>query len=395
MESGTVFSNEFLLEGFKQAPVAIVIVGIPNYTVKMANPCYLLMVDRSEKDLIGRPLFDVIPEIRGVAEPLLNEVLASHKPYFGNEVETLLNRHGKTQITYFNIVYQPVRGTDGTIDRIMVIANEVTELVQAKQRLQESEQKFRVMVFQSPIAMAILRGSDFVVELANDALLKNLWRRERQEVQGRKLEDLMPEFDVHPFLGLLRKAFESGAYHSEKEKLVHFSDGSSSHFDFEFSPLFNHDRTVSGVLVTAYDVSEKVAARQKREENEDRLKLVLEASGLGTWELNLKSGELIYSDEYLACFGVSEPLSHEQLLEFIHPDDLSIRRFAFQEALSTGWLHYIVRLQWKDKSIHWIEANGKVIYDESGEPCKIIGASRDLTEEKLYQKSIKESEQKF
>ena len=395
MESGTVFSNEFLLEGFKQAPMAIVILGIPGYTVKMANPNYLQMVDRSEKDLLGQPLFDVIPEIRGVAEPLLNEVLASHKPYFGNEVQTLLNRHGKTQTTYFNIVYQPVRATDGTIDGIMVVANEVTELVKAKQSLQESEKKVRVMVFQSPIAMAILRGPDFVIELANDALLKNLWRREFHKVQGKKLQDVMPELEVQPFLKLLRKVFESGAYHSEKEKLVYFSAESCSYFDFEFSPLFFRDGTVSGILVTAYDVSEKVIARRKREENEDRLKLVLEASGLGTWELDLKSGELLYSDEYLACFGVSEPLSHEQLLEFIHPDDFSIRRFAFQEALSTGWLHYIVRLQWKDKSIHWIEANGKVIYDEAGDPYKIIGASRDLTEEKLYQKSIKESEQKF
>ena len=155
------------------------------------------------------------------------------------------------------------------------------------------------------------------------------------------------------------------------------------------------DNTIYGVLLTANDVSGKVRGRIKTEENETRLKMVIEASGLGTWDLNLQTGEFHYSDEYLASFGEKEHLSHEQLLQFMHPEDLPVRKNAFREAVATGRLHYFSRLIWKDRTIHWIEARGKVLYDDGGEPVKMIGVSRDITEEKRYQQDIQEREEKF
>lgn len=395
MDIEAAFSKEILLEGFMQAPMSLAVLSVPDYVLRIANPFYLQMVDRSRDECVGMPLFDIFPEAKSTIEPLLDGVVATGKPYYGNEVEIALKRRGKTDLTYFNFVYQPVLDASGAIEGILVVAHEVTALIVAKHELRESEEKFRFMVSQSPIPMAILRGADWVIEMANEAILRNIWAKEWGEVKGRKLMEVFPDLKDQPFPGLLKYVFSSGKVYSEKEKLVRIDGQGELYVDFDYTPLFNHDGSVSGIMVTVYDVTERVAARRKTEENEERLRMVIEASGLGTWELDLTTGGFDYSDKYLASFGITERLSHRDLLAFMHPEDLHIRKKSFEDAFQTGLLHYVSRLRWRDQSIHWIEAHGKVLYDEFHKPLKMIGTSRDITEERLNEQSTRENEQRF
>ena len=389
-----VLSKEFLVEGFARAP-GIAIFSIENFIVRMANPSYLQMVDKREGQMVGMPLFDVMPEAREVLAPLFADVIRTGKSFNRYGVETTMRRDGKIETAYFDQIYQPLRSSEEDITDIMVVANDVTHLVRSKPGVQENEEKFRLMVSQSPIAMAILRGTDWIIELANDAILKNFWARTWDDVKDRKFFEVFPELTNHLFPEHFRKVFTTGVSHNEKERAVITKGSPYSFVDFEFSPLRNVDGSVFGILVTVYDVTEKVRIRKKTEENEARLKMIIDATGLGTWDLDLKTGAFNYSDKYLAAFGENDRLSHNELLKFMHPEDLPARQKAFQEAVATGWLHYVSRLQWRDNSIHWIEAHGKVLYDENGEPAKMIGTSRDITEEKIYQQSIQESEEKF
>lgn len=124
---------------------------------------------------------------------------------------------------------------------------------------------------------------------------------------------------------------------------------------------------------------------EKIEQNEDRLNIIVEASELGTWELNAKTRKPHYSQRYLEIVGGYKEnvvLTHEQLLQHLHPDDMHIRNKAFKDALSSGNLHYEARTIWHDKSIHWLEGKGKVFYDENHIPDKLIGTVRDITKEK-------------
>lgn len=391
----TAFSKDFVVEGFTHAPAGIAVFSIPDCTAKMANTAYLRMMGLTEDRLLGKPLFSVLPEMRRRAEPSFQQVLDTGMPCFQNEVKMDLHREGGAGKSYFNFIYQPVPGGEGSVDSIIVVVNDVTELVESKYKLQESLTKYRNMVAQSPIAIAVLRAPDWVIELANESLLKNIWGRELEQVRGKKLIDVFPELQQQSVPALLRHVYETGEKQSEKEKAVYTNGGHCSYVDFEYAPSFNSAGTVSGVILTAYDVSEKVKERKKTEENGERLRMVIEASGLGTWELDLATGEFSYSDEYLATFGIKERLSHKDLLKFMHPDDLPLREKAFEEAFSTGWLHYVSRLRWKDNSIHWIEAHGKVLYDEDDKPSRLIGTSRDITDEMVYRQHIRESEEKF
>ena len=179
-----------------------------------------------------------------------------------------------------------MKNEDGKITGIIVIAYEVTAAVKAKHELAESERQFRNLVMQSPIAMTIFRGEDFVIDIANEALLKNIWQRELHEVQGKKLLDVFPELKDQRFPALLKKVFDTHILHTEKEAIAFVNNGKGViqkyYLDFEYSPLFEPDcKTVSGIMVTVVDVTTQVmdiTNRKIAEQNASRLAAIVQSS---------------------------------------------------------------------------------------------------------------------
>ena len=75
---------------------------------------------------------------------------------------------------YLNLVYQPFKETDEATSGVMVLCHDVTELFLTKKRLEQSEEGFRNLVMQAPVAIAVFRGPDFIAEIANDAYLATI-----------------------------------------------------------------------------------------------------------------------------------------------------------------------------------------------------------------------------
>ena len=89
-------------------------------------------------------------------------------------------------------------------------------------------------------------------------VLKNLWRRELQEVQGKELLDVFPELKGQQFPLLLTRVLETGLTHKENEAVVYIDsdDGRNKYYlDFEYAPLLGQDKQVSGIMVTVNDVT--------------------------------------------------------------------------------------------------------------------------------------------
>jgi len=372
------------------APVGLVVLNAMDLTVSIANACFLKMFGCREDDIAGRPLFEMIPDIEPVAAPLIRDVSAKRLPGFRNEV-AIRTRRKSTAL--YNVVCHPI-SREEQVDSIMLIVTEAP-VISRRRPKGDHESLYRQVVAQSPAGMAILKGPELVIDIANDAILKSFWHRRAGEVEGRKLFEVFPELTAQSFPEIFADILRTGQPYQEREKFVYIDRSPCNYIDLHVSVLRGRGDDITGLLLTVYDVSDKVSARKKTEANEERLRMVLEASGLGIWELNLKTKEFKCSDELLANFGVNERHTHGQLLRFMHPGDMPVRQQAFHKALATGWLHYVARLIWPDQSIHWIEVHGKVVYNDKGEPARMMGTTRDITAERLYQKSLQESEVKF
>jgi signal transduction histidine kinase/ActR/RegA family two-component response regulator len=140
-------------------------------------------------------------------------------------------------------------------------------------------------------------------------------------------------------------------------------------------------------------VRERQAAELKAQE--ERLRLALAAGGLGSWELDLDTGELHCTDMCKVNFGrpVNEPFSHAALRQCVHPLDQSRVAEAFERSVADG-LEYDVeyRVLWPNGETHWLMVRGRATYDAAGNPRRMAGVSLDVTERKRMHEALQQSE---
>lgn len=253
-----------------QSPVAIAVLKGEELIIETANSA-VLELWRKSADVVGIPLIQALPELKD--QPfigLLKEVMQTGKPHYGYESLARLERNGKSEEGYFNYVYAPYY-EEGVLTGVQVVANEVTAQVIAKKELQESEKRFRNLVYEAPVATAIYAGREMRVALANDAMLK-LWGKD-SSVIGKILRDGLPELEGQPFHQLLDDVFTSGQSYSAKEAradLVVNGILQPFYFNFTYKPLRDANGNIYAILNMAVDVTESVVARFALEESEER-----------------------------------------------------------------------------------------------------------------------------
>ena len=156
-----------------------------------------------------------------------------------------------------------------------------------------------------------------------------------------------------------------------------------------------HPTTLVSVAATALRGRRRqYEARSRLEEvreAEARLLVALKAGGLGSWVLDLPTGELACSERCKALFGRApeQPLSRAELWQSIHPDDRERERASMAEAIVSGRDYEIeYRNVWHDGSVHWTEMRARVVQDAAGVPTRMIGVALDTTERKRIEATL-------
>jgi PAS domain S-box-containing protein len=164
--------------------------------------------------------------------------------------------------------------------------------------------------------------------------------------------------------------------------------------------LFLLVAAVSFMVLAAVVEEHKVAAHALRESaetvraSEERLRLAQQAAGIGTFERNLRTGLVTWTQEMESMYGLPPGGFGQTRAAFenlIHPDDRARVMELVDSALKTGqqttgeW-----RVLWPDGSIHWIAGRWQVFMNESGEPFRVVGANMDVTERKRTEEALLE-----
>lgn len=197
----------------------------------------------------------------------------------------LLAKGGKVLGTFAIYYTEPKRPTPDDLEiirlvsRTAVIAIEHKQAEEERQRLManevQTEQRFRAMIEEAPVATAIYTGREMIVSLANDAMLK-LWGK-TASVIGKPLHLALPELEGQPFLQLLSDVYASGETYSAKDARADLVvDGmlQAFYFNFTYKPLRDIHGNVYAILNMAVDVTESVLARKEIEKQEERYRML-------------------------------------------------------------------------------------------------------------------------
>ncbi len=381
-----------------QAPIGICVLDATTLISEIVNDRFVEIAGKPYEDIVGKYYWNTFAEAKEFYEPALNKVVETGQPFYATEVELMLIRHDKEEIIYVTFVYAPLKDEAGKVVKVAVWVLDNTTQVVARKKITVSETNLKLMILQAPIAIAILRGTDYKVEIANKFALE-IWGRTEEEVLNMPLFQAMPELLTQGIRELLDNVWHTGIRFATPELPMQFMRMEvleTVYINFSFEALYNADGQIDGVMAIGFEVTTQVLARQKLESNEVKLNIVIDASELGIWEYDIKTEERIISPRCYEIFGVSDQsINPKELSNNYHPDDEPIRQKAFEKVLETGILNYESRILWEDKSIHWIETKGKVFYNKDNQPERLLGTVRDITEEKNFHQQLLEREQKF
>lgn len=131
-------------------------------------------------------------------------------------------------------------------------------------------------------------------------------------------------------------------------------------------------------------LDEAAVLAEEVEARDDRLELMLAASGTGFWEWDMRRGVLLWSNAIFRQHGL-EPKpaapAFADYLGMIHPGDREPFTSAIAAAVEgTTPFNLDFRVMWPDGSVHWTQGAARVFRDDDGTPIRMLGTGQDITE---------------
>lgn len=364
----------------KQVPVGIAILRGPRYIVEMANDAYLQLIDKTEREFVGKPLFESLPEVEDTVHSLLDNVLSTSTPYHGNEMPVPINRFGKQDIFYFDFIYYPLK-ENGKITGVIVVVTDVTEKVETRRKIEEDRRLYETITQNTPDLIYAF-DLNYRFTYANEALLK-MWGCSREDAIGKEMLELgyepwhakMHEREIDQVIATKRSIRGEVSF-------PHAQMGSRM-YDYIFAPVINEKGKVEAVTGTTRDISDIKNAQDDLKKSEERFRSLAETLPQLVWVADVNGNSEFASIRWKEYSGI-DPVDETSWKSIVHPDDYDGINEAWIHSMTTGKIYkYDVRFKSKEGDYRWFTVNGEPVLDDENKIVKWVGAFTDIHDQKM------------
>jgi len=389
-----------LSKAIEQSPVTTVITDVAG-NIEFVNPKFTETTGYTAQEAIGKnPRILKTGDKQASEYKELWDTILSGKNWHG----VFKNKKKNGEIYWESAVISPVKNEEGTITHFLAVKEDITERKKAEEFLKISEDKFRNLVTNMSVGV-LLQGPNAEMTLCNPNALQLLGITEDQ-LMGKTSFD--PDWNVihedgSPFPGNTHPVPQAIATRVPVRNVImgvyRPSLGNRAWLLVDAVPQLNEDGSVSQVICSFIDISKRKQAEELLQKSQVNLNNAQQIAHLGSWEWDMKTNTINFSDELFRIFGLNPETSIinvDSLLKYIHPDDkkfyLSNLENSSLKGVSAPFEYRIVRPDGKVRNLH---ASGKVIFDNNQKPIKGTGVVQDITERKQVEAALKNSEEKY
>ncbi len=295
-------------------------------------------------------------------------------------------RSSSGRILWISVVLKTI--TIGEKKYLMGIVKDIDQQKKAEDSLKKSRELYQALAQNSPdVIMRFDREHRhiFVNDKVEDLIgmgVENFTGKTHKEM------GVFPEEMVHFWEQNIDRVFDLGQHHTVEFSIP--TAGNTLEIEWRLFPEFDDLGKTETVLAIARDITESKRNTLKIRESEERLKMALEGTSDGLWDLNLINQEIYFSPRYFTMLGYQPTEfdhNREVLLKLIHPEDIDrIVEYINQTIENRNpAIEMEMRLKRKEGSYTWILSRGKLITNEEGVPVRMVGIHEDISHRKRQQ----------
>ena len=269
---------------------------------------------------------------------------------------------------------------------------EINERERMEERLREREAQYEALIERAPVGIFRTTSTGKVLDV--NMRMAEMVGYETKEAAIHAYNDLAQEFYVDPdrrraFIEELEEKGEVEGFEFE----AYTRTGARIWISMNARISQRHPDGAFAIDGFAVDITERKQAAEALRKSEERFKEAQQIAKMGSYETDLVNNYWEGSEEFLRIFGFTEQrrYTQEEFQALVHPDDFDEVMAVFDQRLATGEpFDYEYRcLHRQTGEVIHIRSQSRIIYNDAGQPVRVIGVKQDITERKRMEKMLR------
>ncbi len=309
---------------------------------------------------------------------------------------TVLN-YRKNGTKFWNaLLISPVRDELGERSGFLGIQRDISKGKETAAELERTLSTLQLLIDTMPALISFV-DSEERYRLVN-LRYEELFGQRKDQIVGRLVRDVLSPAAYAEIEPHVRAALAGRTERYQWNWPDH--DGKTRWMDAQLVPRHAEDGAVVGFFVLVFDVTENKQSEARLRDSEERLRLAMSAAHQGLYDLNVQTGECIVSPEYALMLGYDPAEfceSNAAWRDRMHPDDRDAVYRTYTEYVNGERADYRVefRQRTKDGGWKWILSLGSLVARSTdGRPLRMLGTHTDITERKMAEEDLRESEER-
>jgi len=296
----------------------------------------------------------------------------------------------------YEAYYSPVRDQKGSVTGVFGVAVDVSRRKRSEVQLRATKERFRALVETT---------SDWVWEIDPDGVytyvgpkVRDLLGYEPDELIGKTPFDLMAPEAAPRVRGEFRKTASERLPFAGRVNTNFHKDGHELILETSGVPVFDDAGDIIGYRGITRDITSRRRAEDALRASEQRLNLAILAANMGTWDWDMETNTVTWSEKVESLFGLEPGTfagTFEHYMALIHPEDRDHVQFAINAALEGKASPYraLHRVVMRSGDTRFLEAIGQVVRDEEGRPVRMLGLVTDVTDRELTDRQLRKEKE--
>jgi PAS domain S-box-containing protein len=336
---------------------------------------------------------DFDPVGRSLTELLPIEIATAHLHDVAQAIATGAVQIREQYLSWQNqLYYEQIRTAPCGDNAAVIVVQNITQRKQVENNLHRYER----IVSATPDAISLL-DRNYVYQIVNQSYLT--WNnKQANEIVGHSVSDL---FSQEVFTTTIKPQLDKclTGKKVQYESWFDYPNLGRQFVSVTYAPYVETDGSISGVVVSARNLTDLKAAEEALQKSEERWQLAIQGTNDGIWDHDLTTNAHFLSPRCLEIVGYDYPEvdSFDKWISFVHPDDLAVLQATWQSHLRQETQYYACeyRMRCKDNSYKWLLARGRVLWNADGKPVRAVGSLTDIQERRQMEEALRQSEQRY